>query len=69
MKWEAHLSNELGKDYTLVRGISMNALHLVAFVHNSLAKHVSAVSVDSKATGIADLIGNKGGIGLSVEIG
>jgi len=47
----------------------MNALHLVIFAHESILKYISAISTDSKATGIADLVGNKGGVGISLEIG
>lgn len=47
----------------------MNALHIAIFAHSSIEKYVTAISTDVKATGIGNVVGNKGGIGMSLEIG
>lgn len=47
----------------------MNAIHIVIYAHSSIEKHISAVSFDKKATGLGNIVGDKGGIGFSIEIG
>lgn len=69
MRWETHLSSELGNDYVLVKSVSMNALHLVIFAHRIIEKYITAVSTDYKATGIVNVVGNKGGVGVSIDVG
>lgn len=69
VKWENHLSGELGHKYKMIKSISMNAIHMVIFMHTSIEKYVTAISSDYKATGIANLIGNKGGVAISLDIG
>lgn len=53
----------------MAKSISMNAIHLIVFIHISIEKYVTAISTDYKATGIANLIGNKGGVGISLDVG
>ncbi len=40
----------------------MNAMHLIVFLDKRLAPRVKNVSVDAEPRGIANIIGNKGGI-------
>lgn len=53
----------------MVGKCTMNAMHLALFVHYTMISQVSEVVQDSEATGIANIIGNKGGIGISLKIG
>jgi len=68
-RWETSLSYSLGNKYSIVSSVTMNALHLVIFSHESIIRYVSAISTDIKATGLVDLVGDKGGMGVSLEIG
>lgn len=53
----------------MISGYSLGATHLAVFVHISLAPIVSNVKADCLATGIQNMIGNKGGISISFNLG
>jgi hypothetical protein len=53
----------------MISGISLGATHLALFVNISLAPIISKVKSDCIATGIQNMIGNKGGIGISFDLG
>ena len=43
----------------------MNAMHVCVFAYMTICKHIKGIKSDSEATGIANIMGNKGGIGIS----
>lgn len=67
--WERVCRDALGNDYEFIRGHSLQASHLVVFVHKAIVHLVSNINSHSVATGLLDTLGNKGGIGISFNIG
>lgn len=59
----------LGKDYYLINSGTLGATHLMLIGHNSIREIISDAFVDTVATGIFNLIPNKGGIGISFKLG
>lgn len=52
-----------------VHSLKMNALHLIVLSQKSLKPYIKNIQSDKKATGIGNYIGNKGGLGISFDIG
>lgn len=67
-EWVVALRNAL-PGYCLVGEETMVATHIVVFVKAEHMPQVRDVEVSSVATGIANTIGNKGGVGLSMVLG
>ena len=67
--WADKLQGYLGKKYVMLHSVSLVAIHLVVFVHESLIGLVSQIKVSNIATGIFQKVGNKGGVGISLNIG
>lgn len=67
--WEKRLRHYLGKEYFMAKTHTMNACHLAVFVLRPYTKLIRNIQCDSVATGIANMIGNKGGIGISFKFG
>ena len=61
-KWEATLEEALGTDYDAIHSHSLQASHIILFVHKSISHLISDVSSLAVPTGIGDTLGNKGGI-------
>jgi phosphatidylinositol-bisphosphatase len=59
----------MGPQYTAVADETLAAVHVAVFIRNDLFKQVGRVGTDRVATGIANIIGNKGGVGVSMDIG
>ena len=68
-KWEALLKAALGVDYDVIRSHSLQASHIIIFGHKSIINLVSNVRSNAAPTGIAEKMGNKGGVGVSMSIG
>lgn len=68
-EWERLLSKQLGPDYKRVAGESLWAIHLLVFAHKGIAHHVRHVRTCSVATGIGNLLGNKGAAAVSLQLG
>ena len=68
-RWEAALVAALGPDYVMLRAHTLQAIHLIVFCHAGVLPLVSAVGSSCVATGIADTMGNKGGIGIGFRLG
>lgn len=67
--WEEYLALVLGPNYVPLRAHTLQAIHLIAFVHKSIAPLCSEVTSAAVATGIANTLGNKGGVAISLNIG
>jgi hypothetical protein len=68
-KWEKKIKEYLGKDYVMVRSYSLQAIHLTVFVKLSLTPLLSDIKSDHIATGISNVLGNKGAVGISFKLG
>lgn len=68
-KWEAKLRETLGSEYVCVASHTLAAIHIVLFAHRSLAASISNVRTAHVATGIANTLGNKGGVAISLCLG
>lgn len=67
-RWVARLVELLGSNYTLVAQHTLQAMHLVVFVRTALYPYVHHIESGSVATGIGDVMGNKGGVGVGFDI-
>jgi len=67
-KWVAALVALLGEGYVEVAQQTLQAIHIIAFVRRSLAPHVHHIEHDYVATGLGDVVGNKGGVALGFDI-
>eukprot|EP01137_Pigoraptor_chileana_P034253 Opistho-2@26529 len=67
-QWEAALHAELGPEYILLHSHAMLAIHLAVFVRKPLLRHISDVESAHVSTGIANVVGNKGGVGIAFTI-
>jgi len=67
-KWEAALESAMGTDYDVVRSHSLQASHIILFVHKSIVHFISNVRSLAVPTGIGDTLGNKGGLGIALSI-
>jgi len=68
-KWESLCQEVMGGEYLLLRGHALQASHLVVFVHQGIRQLISNVQSHAVPTGICDTLGNKGGIGISFNVG
>jgi len=70
----------LDRDYIMIKSHSMNALHLTLFAHRSIFPLVKGsfsfrfiliredIESNEVRTGLANIVGNKGGIGVTFRI-
>jgi len=68
-EWEFKVSQTLGENYFVVESGSVGATHLIVFAHKSLEKLIGFVEHDTVATGVGNIVSNKGGIGISFKLG
>lgn len=68
-RWEATLCDTLGPRYRLVASHTLAALHLAVFVAQDMVNLVSRVRTAHVATGLANAVGNKGGVGICMHVG
>lgn len=67
--WEKYLSEVLGSNYVPIKAHTLQAIHIMVFAHKSVAHLCSEVSSGAVATGVADTLGNKGGVIVSMLVG
>ena len=72
--WENALVKCFGERYVLVRSETMQALHVVVFVHRAILPFLKLVTTGSVPTGIRIKptnvrLGNKGGVGIKFCLG
>lgn len=67
--WESYLCEYLQARYSVIKSETMAAIHLVVFVKNELAPFVSIVKSASVATGIGNVVGNKGAVAVGLMLG
>mmetsp|Transcript_42494 Transcript_42494/g.117618 ORF Transcript_42494/g.117618 Transcript_42494/m.117618 type:complete len:403 (-) Transcript_42494:212-1420(-) len=68
-KWLLRLNAELGDGFVCVASHSLVAIHLAVYVRRGLLAEVSGVQSAHVACGLGDILGNKGGVGISLRVG
>lgn len=68
-KWCNSIQSVLGDAYIEIAQQTLVAMHCIVYIRVVYAHLVSNIEVDSVATGIGDVMGNKGGVGISFSIG
>eukprot|EP01102_Stenamoeba_stenopodia_P013446 TRINITY_DN4365_c0_g1_i4.p1 TRINITY_DN4365_c0_g1~~TRINITY_DN4365_c0_g1_i4.p1 ORF type:complete len:443 (-),score=64.72 TRINITY_DN4365_c0_g1_i4:27-1355(-) len=63
--WNNIIAKNLGDSYIQLTSVNLRDIRLVVFIKNTLFPFVSAIQGSKEATGIANVIGNKGGVGIS----
>eukprot|EP00936_MAST-01D_sp_MAST-1D-sp1_P002038 g2038.t1 len=67
--WEAKLRSTLGPDYSMLMSHTLQAIHMIVYVHSALVPLIDNIESSAVATGIGNALGNKGGIGISFRLG
>jgi len=67
--WESSLSKALGNEYCVVAARTLQAIHLIVFVHRALLPTIGDVQVGAVATGMDGTLGNKGGVAIGFSLG
>eukprot|EP01088_Endostelium_zonatum_P018765 TRINITY_DN6148_c0_g1_i1.p1 TRINITY_DN6148_c0_g1~~TRINITY_DN6148_c0_g1_i1.p1 ORF type:complete len:828 (+),score=147.92 TRINITY_DN6148_c0_g1_i1:85-2568(+) len=67
MDWFGTVNDHLGDAYFKVEGISLLQMRLGVWAHKRLGGRIKNVKSATKATGIGNVYGNKGGVGISLE--
>jgi hypothetical protein len=64
--WFKVVGEALGSDYVFVEGLSLLMIRLVIFVHKKHANKIHQIATASEATGIGNVIGNKGNFFIKI---
>lgn len=67
--WENYLIEAMGDRYVPIRSHTLQAIHLMAFAHKSVAHMCSLVTSAAVATGAGNTMGNKGGVAVYLKFG
>eukprot|EP00040_Diaphanoeca_grandis_P005099 m.31381 g.31381 ORF g.31381 m.31381 type:complete len:982 (-) comp16450_c0_seq1:290-3235(-) len=65
-EWHAQILQNLGDDYVLLSKVCLQQIRLSIFVKESLQTSISHVQTQSVATGVANTLGNKGAVAVSM---
>merc|ERR1719238_38544 len=68
-KWEAAVRKAIGPGYTKLRSHALQAIHLIVFAHDDVLPLVSGVQSAAVPCGLANKLGNKGGVGIALTVG
>lgn len=66
--WEKLCNEAIGEEYELVRAHALQASHLAVFVHTAILSLITDVESIAIPTGMYDKLGNKGGIGITLQV-
>lgn len=66
--WEAYLCETLGETYVPLRAHTLQAIHIMCFVHRSIANLCSVVTSAAVACGAGNTLGNKGAVSVFLKI-
>ena len=67
--WELQLTQFLVPNYSLFASGSLGSIHLVIFISNSIQNQVSVPMIQTVKTGLGNVVGNKGGVGIKFNVG
>ena len=68
-QWEVLVRNHLGEEYTQISAGTIGATHLLVFCHESLLHLITGLETRTIATGVGNIIGNKGAVAASFSLG
>lgn len=71
-KWTATLKEAIGINYEALMSHTLQAIHSILFVHRGVLPFLSGMRAAAVATGLGareTRLGNKGGIGLALQVG
>ncbi len=68
-EWERAIGDALGPRYARLGSVSLRAISLGLWARRSLRRHVRRLRASSVATGLGNVVGNKGGVALSLAVG
>jgi hypothetical protein len=68
-KWDKFLKEYLGESFVMISSYSLGGTHLAVFAHLSITPIISDVHSECLATGIKNMVGNKGAVGIRMNIG
>mmetsp|Transcript_24156 Transcript_24156/g.47501 ORF Transcript_24156/g.47501 Transcript_24156/m.47501 type:complete len:659 (+) Transcript_24156:84-2060(+) len=66
--WEALLCSHLRR-FVICKSVALGEMRLIVFVRKRYAKFIKHIDSGSAATGIANMLGNKGGLAVSFHFG
>lgn len=66
--WEGTVGKFLGDKYSLVGSHSLMQMRLVVFASNETIPKITHVETHTEATGVGSVVGNKGGVVVSVHV-
>ncbi|GMH38325.1 hypothetical protein BSKO_06209 [Bryopsis sp. KO-2023] len=64
--WEKAWTAALGDNYQKIASSNLAAIHLVVFVRSEHAQYLRSVRMSKVATGVGNIVGNKGGVAASL---
>eukprot|EP01031_Cornospumella_fuschlensis_P027507 gene27507-33224_t len=67
--WEAYLRDAIGPRYKPLRSHTLQAIHIMVFVHEAIAHMCNVATSAAVAFGVGNTLGNKGAVGLLLRIG
>jgi phosphatidylinositol-bisphosphatase len=68
-RWEQQVRDHFGEEYFLVGAHTLSAIHIMVFIHRYLWRYCWDIKTGHVATGIANVIGNKGGVQIGFNLG
>eukprot|EP00276_Gloeochaete_wittrockiana_P003554 CAMPEP_0184658458 /NCGR_PEP_ID=MMETSP0308-20130426/25471_1 /TAXON_ID=38269 /ORGANISM="Gloeochaete witrockiana, Strain SAG 46.84" /LENGTH=566 /DNA_ID=CAMNT_0027097447 /DNA_START=81 /DNA_END=1781 /DNA_ORIENTATION=+ len=68
-RWEALLCDTLGEGCCMIASTDLIAIHICILVRRELLPFITAVQCGRVATGIGNVIGNKGAVAISLRFG
>jgi phosphatidylinositol-bisphosphatase len=68
-RWEQQMRDTLGEEYFLVGAQTLSAIHIMVFLHRYLWRYCWDIQTSYVPTGIANRLGNKGGVKVGFSLG
>lgn len=69
VRWEHAVRAHFGEEYFLVGSHTLSAIHIMVFIHRYLWRYCWNVRTAHVATGIGNVMGNKGGAQVAFDLG
>ena len=66
--WEDCVQSNLGSEYVMIRSHTLGPTHVAVWAHSTILPLIHNIDSDSVVTGVANMIPNKGGVGISFQI-
>src|ERR1700682_5829381 len=67
--WFSLVQNAIGHGYTVIAKHSLWHIRMIVFVKNYLLPSITNIWCSSEGTGIGNMLGNKGGVSIALNIG